>query len=246
VQCDAGFSPFTLRTSSRFQDTLYLHAGCPEKGRLATTHAFHIPSTTWTSLPSAPGPGRGGTVLASLPSHLGPSGRIGTFLRYGGFAGHELGHDNEGGLDAFVPEMRSWLSGGSEGDLSVGVEHPSRRSVHGMAGVDQKIEGTETSIRALLFYGESGPAPAELGHAGAGLFHSDVHALISTRSTPSPYFWQELPVYPSSPIPEPRGWLAAASWYDTDAKSWKVLMQGGLTQTNERLGDVWILDIVQE
>jgi len=46
--------------------------------------------------------------------------------------------------------------------------------------------------------------------------------------------------------PEPRGWFAAAPWYDEDVKLWKTFMLGGLNQSNERLGDAWILDVLQE
>lgn len=65
------------------QTTLYLHAGCPAKGRLPTLHSLDlaIEPPVWKQLPSAPEPGRGGTNLALLPLEKP------TFARFGGFAG---------------------------------------------------------------------------------------------------------------------------------------------------------------
>ncbi|TKA63402.1 hypothetical protein B0A55_12201 [Friedmanniomyces simplex] len=70
-------------------DTLYLHAGCPEKGRLSDLWAFKVSDSAWTRLGSAPEPGRGGTSIAFT----------GTLLyRMNGFNGkNELG----GALDIY-------------------------------------------------------------------------------------------------------------------------------------------------
>lgn len=55
------------------------------------------------------------------------------------------------------------------------------------------------------------------------------------------YSWAPLPPSSSSfETPEPRGWFASAAWGD------KVVLQGGLNQNNERLGDAWVLEVVKE
>lgn len=62
------------------QGKLYIHAGCPESGRLSTLHSFDLSSNRWKSLASAPDPGRGGTGLAAV--QMPDQG--GTILRFGG------------------------------------------------------------------------------------------------------------------------------------------------------------------
>lgn len=43
-----------MTTDSR--DTIYIHAGCPEKGRLSDLWAFNVSSRSWTELAPAPEP----------------------------------------------------------------------------------------------------------------------------------------------------------------------------------------------
>lgn len=72
-------------------------------------------------------------------------------------------------------------------------------------------------------------------------FHDDAWALLATSLTPSSYSWLKLePSSSSTGLPEARGWLPSASWSD------KVVLQGGLNAKNERLGDGWVLEVVQE
>jgi Galactose oxidase, central domain len=61
------------------QNTIYVHAGCPEKGRISELHAFDLTTKGWTALASAPEPGRGGTVLAAVQLNGRP-----VLLRFGG------------------------------------------------------------------------------------------------------------------------------------------------------------------
>jgi hypothetical protein len=97
-------------------------------------------------------------------------------VRYGGFAGHELGSQ----LDIFRVETNDWTSIGMpnrEGEDG----HPLARSVHALIPVTPPVQnegGQGKKILALMLFGERGPAPAHLGHAGAGQFHQDAWALI--------------------------------------------------------------------
>jgi hypothetical protein len=165
--------PFVSRRSPTLshipQGALYVHAGCPAKGRSATLHALQDGSTTWQALPDAPGPPRGGTVLASLP------GSNVQLARFGGFAGVELG----GPLHLFDVATPPW----SEAKLAAGSAEPPARSVHGFVGLKQSVTAEEGEIVAVLFYGEKEGAPPELGHNGAGDVCAIVFVLQSNPST---------------------------------------------------------------
>lgn len=135
------------------QPSLYLHAGCPAKGRLASLHSLDLETLTWSSLPDAPGPARGGTVLTAISNSL---------VRFGGFGGYELG----GPLDIFDTRSGTWES---LEDVSVkgGVEGPQKRSVHSLVAIDGPRYGFDKVV-AVMTHGEREAAPAELGHNGAG------------------------------------------------------------------------------
>jgi hypothetical protein len=45
----------------------------------------------------------------------------------------------------------------------------------------------------------------------------------------------------STVVPEARGWFASSFWEGN-----KVVLQGGLNERNERLGDGWTLEVVLE
>lgn len=135
------------------EKTLYLHAGCPPKGRLATLHSLDLSSLTWTALASAPEPGRGGTNLTPLPHSP-------LLARFGGFAGYELD-----GLDVYDTVKNEWetidiaVEGGGDG--------PGKRSVCSLLQVNgPEFDGKK--VIAVLAHGEREGAPAELGHDGAG------------------------------------------------------------------------------
>lgn len=139
---------------SRPQHTLYLHAGCPASGRLTQLHALDLRTLTWSRLADAPEPGRGGTVLAALPS-------MGKLVRFGGFAGRELD-----GLDVFDPASMAWTS--VEAGVEGGGESPAKRSVQSLVGLDGTLEWEDKKVVAVMSMGEREGAPAELGHDGAG------------------------------------------------------------------------------
>lgn len=108
---------------------------------------------TWSRLPNAPEPGRGGTVLAALPT--------GVLARFGGFAGRELD-----GLDVFDPASQTWTS--VEAQVEGGGEGPAKRSVQAFVGLDGLLEWDGKRVVAVMAMGEREGAPAELGHDGAG------------------------------------------------------------------------------
>ncbi|KAI5480539.1 hypothetical protein MNV49_000235 [Pseudohyphozyma bogoriensis] len=195
------------------EKSLYLHAGCPASGRLAALHSLSLTTSTptWSTLPTAPSPPRGGTVLTPVPDTP-------LLARFGGFAGYELG-----GLDFFDTEKGEWVDVGDESEA--------------------KFEGKK--VVAVMCLGEREGAPAELGHDGAGFFHSDAWALLASPSGTSPkdtYSWLALPPSSSSSsTPQARGWFASAKWGDE-----KVVVHGGLNEKNERLSDAWVLEVVEE
>ncbi|KZO98873.1 hypothetical protein CALVIDRAFT_561806 [Calocera viscosa TUFC12733] len=205
-------------------DDLYIHAGCPTTGRLSTLDKYHIPSATWSSLAPAPGPPRGGTVLA--PSTL--AGKP-VLLRFGGFGGPEFGELRD--LAYYDVPSCAWVSV----EPKPGQAWPEARSVHGLVG----LPGAGPEL-ALLFMGEGTPAPAHLGHSGAGNFLSDVWVLTHGADG---FGWHEAPS--AGEVPQGRGWFASDGFEFGDGE-WKAIVSGGLNEKNERMGDVWVLTVTKD
>jgi hypothetical protein len=180
-------------------------------------------ASEWTTLPSASAPGRGGTVLCPLSL---PSGQQ-VLVRYGGFAGFEIG----GTLDIYDTVTQKWKS------VDLGADAPEARSVHALVPY---TTSSDPSLVALLFFGERDPAPVELGHNGAGKFHDDVWGL---RYSPSGEFSFEKVVVEGD-TPEARGWFGAGMWHEGSRD--RAVVYGGLNGKNERLGDLWIAEVVEK
>ncbi|GAA5893745.1 uncharacterized protein JCM6883_003624 [Sporobolomyces salmoneus] len=211
------------------QNNLYLHAGCPASGRLGQLHSLDLSTLTWTQLPDAPGPGRGGTVLTPLPRICGS-----LLARFGGFAGYELD-----GLDVYDIEKRGWRTVETEGEAK-----PDKRSVHVFVGLDGELKWEGKNVVGVLALGEREAAPAELGHNGSGYFHNDAWGLLATKEEGGDVrlSWTKLASSTKSEgIPEARGWLPAAHLSGS-----KIVFQGGLNEQNERLADAWTLEVVKE
>ncbi|KAI9715971.1 MAG: hypothetical protein M1812_005605 [Candelaria pacifica] len=195
------------------EETLYLHAGCPAKGRLSDLWSFHIPSKRWTELSSAPEPARGGTSIAFSGGRL---------YRMNGFDGKT---EQGGKVDTYDVETRTWTSFSFIPD---GKSGPEPRSVSCLLAID--INGRPSLV---AMFGERDPSP--LGHEGAGKMLGDIWVFdIRSRN------WTEAQAGPGGE-PAARGWFYA----DVVRSSIKeaIVVHGGVNSSNERLGDVWLLDI---
>ncbi|RVX71212.1 hypothetical protein B0A52_04786 [Exophiala mesophila] len=191
-------------------DTIYLHAGCPEKGRLGDVWSFRLSQRQWQQHAAAPDPPRGGTSIAFARGKL---------WRMNGFDGIK---EQGGAVDVFDPADDRWTSIPFAAD---GKEGPIPRSVCCLLAL--KIRGRDS---LLTMFGESDPS--NLGHQGAGKMLGDIWAFdIESQH------WQEIRTQDSE-IPSPRGWFAADV-----VVAGRVLMQGGLSPSNDRLDDLWLLEL---
>lgn len=195
------------------EETLYLHAGCPAKGRLSDLWAFHIPTRRWTELNSAPEPARGGTSIAFSGSQL---------YRMNGFDG-EI--EQGGVIDIFDPKTRNWTSVSFSPDGNAG---PGPRSVSCLLAVTLNHKPS-----LLTMLGERNPS--SLGHEGAGKMLGDIWVFdIQSQH------WIRAEAGPSE-TPAARGWFDADVVHGSG--NYSVVVHGGLDELNERLGDVWLLEI---
>ena len=87
-----------------------------------------------------------------------------------------------------------------------------------------------------MFGGEGDPAPKELGHDGAGKFLSDVWGL--RWSVEGGWSWEKATLKKNGNVPQSRGWFAKDV-----TENGGIVMQGGLNEKNERLGDAWLLNV---
>jgi hypothetical protein len=192
------------------KDTLFLHAGCPEKGRLSDLWAFSLSRRDWTELAPAFDPPRGGASIAFTDGKL---------YRMNGFDGNT---EQGGSVDIYSPETNSWDSHVYSPDGKAG---PTPRSVSCLLPV--RLE--ERSFLVTLF-GEHDPS--SLGHQGAGKMLSDIWA-FDTRSKK----WEEV-VAQGDQLPLARG------WFDADVVGTNtIVVHGGLGESNDRLGDVWTIQL---
>jgi N-acetylneuraminic acid mutarotase len=161
-------------------DTLYVHAGCPEHGRLSDLWEFNIESKKWKKLADAPGPSRGGPSLAYLKGHV---------YRMNGFDGKT---EQGGSLDRYDPSSASWTTTTFPPNGKAG---PIARSVCSLLAV--QVFGRPSLV---TLFGESDPS--NLRHAGAGKMLDDIWAFDVESEV-----WQRLKI--SGLSPPPRGWFDA-------------------------------------
>ncbi|KAJ9259423.1 hypothetical protein DTO207G8_986 [Paecilomyces variotii] len=196
------------------KETIFLHAGCPEKGRLSDLWAFNIFTRQWRELAPAPKPERGGTSITYAD---------GKVFRMNGFDGNT---EQGGAVDVLDLEKNVWETITYQPD---GVEGPGPRSVSCLLAV--KVDGKS---KLVTLFGERDPS--SLGHQGAGNMLADAWMFdIESRT------WMEIKSK-GSDAPEARGWFDADVVIEDSSRP-SIVVHGGLAESNERLGDVWRLDL---
>lgn len=161
---------------------IFIHAGCPERGRLNDLWSFDVKSRAWTQHCDAPRPQRGGSSVAFADGKL---------WRMNGFDGRsEIG----GTLDTFDINQNKWSTIEYMAD---GKSGPSARSVGCLLATS--IKGR---THLLTMFGEADPS--SLGHAGAGKMLSDVWAFDTHE-----HLWTQLETKKDD-LPKPRGWFSAS------------------------------------
>ncbi|XP_072969231.1 thiohydroximate-O-sulfate sulfur/sulfate-lyase (nitrile-forming) NSP5 [Typha angustifolia] len=127
-----------------------------------------------------------------------------------GFSGVELDD-----VYCFDPKSEKWTLVETTG------EKPSPRSVFSTAAIGKYV---------ITYGGEVDPS--DLGHLGAGKFSSEVYALDTETS-----IWTKLKdASDSDEHPGPRGWCAFSTG-EIDGNT-GLLVYGGNSPTNDRLGDI--------
>ncbi|KAF2224459.1 kelch repeat protein [Elsinoe ampelina] len=142
----------------------------------------------------------------------------GRVWRVNGFDGKT---EQGGALDVFDPKTGAWETETYPAD---GKQGPKARSVGCLLSME--VGGREVLVTA---FGEG--EASDLGHEGAGKFFGDVWAWDVRDGG-----WEE--VVQKGERPERRGWFAA----DVAGEGIGVV-QGGLAEGNERLGDLWMFKI---
>lgn len=161
-------------------DLLFVHAGCPEEGRMQDLWSFSLSSLAWRELAPAPGPARGGPGLAYLGQKL---------YRMNGFDGST---EQGGSVDVYDLAADKWSSFAFKPD---GRDGPGPRSVSALLAVS--VKGRSFLV---TMFGECDPS--SLGHAGAGKMLSDVWAFDVDEK-----YWVELEA--AGDMPAARGWFDA-------------------------------------
>lgn len=198
------------------QRKIYVHAGCPETGRLSDLWEFDVESRKWQELAPAPEPARGGTSIAYLD---------GKIYRSGGFDGKT---EQGGALDVFDVTWGTWATISYVAD---GIKGPEPRSVAALLPVEARGRGYLVSL-----FGERDPS--SLGHAGAGKMLSDVWAWDVGSAN-----WEKIEVSQEKPVPAARGWFDADVSKTGEDMRAVIVVHGGLSEENARLDDIWTLNL---
>lgn len=249
--------------------TFFVHGGCLADGeRTNDLWAFDVRTRTWTELPAAPGPARGGAAICISKSRL---------FRFGGFDGqNELG----GQIDFLHLEVETFDDSVSKGEVAIHARGSWQSIIQNNADASSNelpIEPAQAwpgarsvaSFHALtmgggrefLIVAMGEGTPSEEGHAGAGQFYGDVWAFqvppvgMTTASLTDAVFqamgrktgegkWFKVATRPydddnDDSEPLSRGWAASAVMADLEESA--IVVWGGLGADNRRLGDGWIL-----
>ncbi|KAF2230889.1 kelch repeat protein [Viridothelium virens] len=136
-------------------------------------------------------------------------------FRIGGFDGkQEIG----GIIDIYDISQNSWTS----------INYANGPIARSVAVLTAVLVGE----RQYLVYAFGEADPSKIGHEGAGKFLKDTWVFDIEKSD-----WSELDCSDEHK-PSARGWLGAVACADDT-----VLIQGGLNEDNNRLGDWWLLKL---
>ncbi|GIL65022.1 hypothetical protein Vafri_18872 [Volvox africanus] len=227
----------SYHTMTAVANKLFVFGGCGEEGRLNDLYEYDTTTNTWRQLaaPSADAvPGRGGSCLVAAPKQ---GGREGEWVLYviAGFCGRELDDMHAYSVSDNVwcgtncPSCSPPSTETTEGD---GHSHCklSARSVFG-AAVHSCGQGDCTSKDTVVAFGGE-VDPSDKGHDGAGDFCSSLMAFGSRGIRD----WRAINA--GGDVPGPRGWFASTTTPDG-----RLVIHGGLDGNNERLGDMFVLDM---
>lgn len=199
---------------------LYVFGGCGQAGRLNDLWCYDTITRTWTQLPTYDAiTGRGGAGLAISSNSL---------WVVGGFSGQEMN-------DVFKFDLttQTWdavADGEGEGYL------PAKKSVFGIGThvhISQSSYACEChhANHIIVFGGEV--EASDQGHAGAGQFSNDLYCFDAQKRS-----WHNLqPNNDDTECPESRGWMAS-----TSIPGRGIIIHGGVAESNDRLGDLWLLE----
>ncbi|CAG9939883.1 unnamed protein product [Clonostachys rosea f. rosea IK726] len=138
----------------------------------------------------------------------------------------DLAKDSGGSLDLFDLEAQTWSTTQYKADQ---VEGPEARSVATL--LSAKVQGKSYLV---TMFGERDPSP--LGHAGAGKMLKDVWVYDIEQGK-----WNIVETEGDAPV--------ARGWFDADVTTGAgdqddIVVHGGLSDGNTRLGDVWRLSFI--
>ncbi|CAL5218389.1 g61 [Coccomyxa viridis] len=221
-------SPRVGHTAALVGQSLYIFGGRSgiEMGRLSDLHSFDCESGTWEPLRSSEAiKGRGGAGLVASASGD-------ALFVIGGFAGYELNDVHRFELAAGTWDCPDCCSGLAKERWS---KLPAR-SVFGVAPHAASCSACTHGGHLVLFGGEVNPS--DQGHAGAGQFCNDMYCYDPNKADASGSGgWHKLQLDSGSVPPTPRGWFAAC------ATAQGLLVHGGNSPSNERLSDMYLLDL---
>jgi len=144
--------------------------------------------------------------------------------RMNGFDGTK---EQGGSLDVFDLLSNTWST---QNYLPDGISGPEPRSVSALLSL--KLRGKPSLV---TMFGERDPS--SLGHQGAGKMLADAWAYSLEAGT-----WSKINASGDADgFPDARGWFAA-DVATRVAGMESILVHGGLGESNERLGDIWLLN----
>ncbi|KAG8418334.1 hypothetical protein J3458_005754 [Metarhizium acridum] len=233
--------------------TLFVHAGCLAGGdRTSDLWAFDVRSRTWTELPAAPGPSRGGAAICISKSRL---------FRFGGHDGEsEVG----GRLDFLHLEVETFDDGASRGEVAVHARAGWQTIVRD-GGAEPRQEWpaprSAASLQALTVGGGKEHLVLAMGERAPGAFLDDVWTFevpplgMTAASFRAAFLqavgrrtgegrWEKVSMAEyddesGDGVPAARGWIASAPLADLEERG--IMIWGGLGADNKTMGDGWIL-----